>query len=79
MRKRLSEIGDHGVCRVESVDCCAVKDRLVGMGIAEGAELVRLFAAPCGDPAAYSVRGAVVALRRSDAEKITVSVDGAWA
>ena len=75
----LSELPEHAVCRVLRVGNSLIKPRLAGLGITEGAELVKLFSAPCGDPAAYSVRGTVVALRRCDAAKIVVAGARAWA
>ena len=74
----LSRLPAYGVCRVERVEECAATSRLTGLGITRGAVLVRLFEAPCGDPAAYSVRGTTVALRMSDAEKVIVSEAGKW-
>ncbi len=74
----LASLPMYGVCRVTGVDECAVRPRLEGLGITEGAEIVALFSAPSGDPTAYSVRGAVVALRRSDAERIRVRGSAAW-
>ncbi|MBO4562329.1 MAG: ferrous iron transport protein A [Clostridia bacterium] len=74
----LAELPPYGVCRVERIEECGIKARLEGLGIAKGAELVWLFAAPSGDPTAYSVRGTTVALRASDAANVIVSVSGAW-
>lgn len=77
--KPLSELPLYGVCRVESIEDCPIRDRLCGLGFSKGAQLVALFAAPGGDPVAYSVRGTVVALRKSDAEKILVWGSDGWA
>ncbi|MBO4847870.1 MAG: ferrous iron transport protein A [Clostridia bacterium] len=74
----LAELPPYGVCRVERILDCGIRDRLESLGMTRGAELVWLFAAPGGDPAAYSVRGTAVALRRSDAEKVLVTRSGAW-
>ena len=74
----LSGLPPFGVCRVTGVDECPMRERLYGLGITEGAEVVRLFSAPSGDPTAYSVRGAVVALRVGDARHIRVRGCGAW-
>lgn len=46
--------------------------RLEKMGLVTGGEVRCLFRAPSGDPTAYLVRGATVALRRQDAEMIEV-------
>ncbi|HIS03412.1 MAG TPA: ferrous iron transport protein A [Candidatus Pullichristensenella avicola] len=41
--------------------------RLMDLGFTRGAHVRCLFAAPSGEPRAYRIRGAVVALRREDA------------
>ena len=73
----LSELKPYAFARVERIEDGA-PPRLDGLGITPGAELVWLFTAPGGDPTAYSVRGTVVALRRSDAERIIVRGCGDW-
>lgn len=50
------------------------KNRLIDLGLFPGACLEPLFRAVCGDPTAYLIQNSVIALRRSDAEKIEVSV-----
>ncbi len=46
--------------------------RLQELGFAPGGRVEVLFESPWGDPVAYYVRGAVVALRRRDAGTILV-------
>jgi ferrous iron transport protein A len=46
--------------------------RLRELGLVEGAELRCLGRSPLGDPAAYSLYGAVLALRGADSARITV-------
>ncbi len=41
--------------------------RLMDLGLTRGARVRCLFAAPSGEPRAYLIRGAVIALRREDA------------
>lgn len=53
--------GGSGICR-----------RLLDMGLTEGGAVTCLYRSPSGDPTAYLVRGAVIALRREDAAGITV-------
>lgn len=48
------------------------KQRLVDLGIVPGTRITRLFQSPLKDPAAYEIRGAVIALRREDSEEILV-------
>ena len=47
--------------------------RLMELGFVPGAPITALQAAPWGDPVAYGVCGAVIALRREDAERITIT------
>ena len=42
------------------------------LGLTHGARVRCLFAAPGGDPRAYRIRGAVIALRSEDAELVCV-------
>lgn len=46
--------------------------RLRDMGLVRGTPVRRLFESPFGDPAAFLVRGAVVALRRTDSRRVRV-------
>lgn len=46
--------------------------RLLDMGLIPGTRVECLFASPLGDPAAFWVRGAVIALRRADLKTIHI-------
>lgn len=48
--------------------------RLLDLGFVPGAEVTALQAAPWGDPVAYGVCGAVVALRSADARRIDIEI-----
>lgn len=50
-----------------------LRRRLLDLGFTEGASARCLFAAPCGDPQAYWIRGAIIALRREDAAGVSIS------
>lgn len=50
----------------------AMRRRLQELGLLAGAWVECLGKSPLGDPAAYRVRGAVIALRRDDARAVTV-------
>ena len=50
--------------------------RLCELGFIPGNTVCALFRAPSGDPTAYRVCNTVVALRKSDAEKIVLSSSG---
>lgn len=58
--------GESGVvCSLDTDD--DMRRRLWDMGLVEGTTVGCLFRSPSGDPTAYAVRGAVLALRRRDA------------
>lgn len=49
-----------------------MRRRLQDLGLVRGTQVVCLQRAAAGDPTAYQVRGAVIALRRTDAARIEV-------
>ncbi len=49
----------------------AMKRRLEDLGVVEGAQISCLMQSPLGDPRAYWICGAVIALRAKDAEHVT--------
>ena len=52
--------------------------RLLDIGFTEGTRVQCLYAAPSGEPRAYLVRGAVIALRREDAARVRLLDDSLW-
>ncbi len=46
--------------------------RLLELGFVPGGEILAVQESPWGDPVAYAVCGAVIALRRADARRIAV-------
>lgn len=50
--------------------------RLADVGLCEGAAICRRFTAPGGSPVAFGVKGALIALRRADCDRIFVRRDG---
>ncbi len=46
--------------------------RLLDLGVVEGTEIEAEFASASGDPVAYRIRGALIALRRSEAESVRI-------
>lgn len=46
--------------------------RMLDLGIVQGTSIEALQKSPSGDPVAYFIRGAVIALRDEDAQKILV-------
>ena len=71
MNTTLSELnpGDCAiVCRVES----PIADRLTELGLTEGTVVECVHRSPLCDPAAYIIRGAVIAIRGRDCTNIRV-------
>jgi len=50
-----------------------MRSRLMDLGLTSGAVVECLHISSGGDPAAYLISGAVIAIRRTDAEKIIVT------
>lgn len=53
----------------------ASRRRLMDLGILPGTKLTAEMRSPLGDPTAYRIRGAVIALRREQARQIQITVD----
>lgn len=51
----------------------SMKQRLTDLGLIQGTRITCLCQSPWGDPCAYMIRGAVIALRRQDTSRILVS------
>ncbi|MEA4895082.1 MAG: FeoA family protein [Oscillospiraceae bacterium] len=51
----------------------ATRRRMLDLGIIDGTEIEPLYKSPSGNPVAYLIRGAVIALRSDVSEKIIVS------
>ena len=51
----------------------AMRRRLQDIGLIEGTRVQCVLKSPSGDPAAYRIRGAVIALRSTDAARIFVT------
>ena len=49
--------------------------RLMDLGIVSGTQVSVEMVSPLGDPVAYRIRGAVIALRRKQAREIEIRVD----
>ena len=64
-------IGEHATVRALH---CAGRERrrLLELGFVPGAEVQALHRAPFGDPVAYGICGAVIALRRADSAHIII-------
>ena len=51
-----------------------IRRRLSDLGFTVGTTVSCLFRSPLGDPTAYNVKGAVIALRREDADTIVTEI-----
>ncbi|MBQ8961373.1 MAG: ferrous iron transport protein A [Ruminococcus sp.] len=73
----LSELGVGQSCIVAGLTHTgAMRSRLCELGFVRGAQARCLMRSFSGDPSAYLICGAVIALRRQDAEKIAVLRNG---
>jgi len=50
-----------------------IRRRLLDMGLIEGTKVKCVLKSPAGDPKAYLIRGAVIALRNEDTKNIYIS------
>ncbi len=50
----------------------AMRRRLLDLGLLENTVVTCVGRSPCGDPAAYQICGAVIALRRADSRGVLV-------
>lgn len=61
------------ICKVSAhLAAGTLHRRFSDLGIICGTEIQTILQSPCGDPRAYLIRGAVIALRNADASKIAV-------
>ncbi len=51
---------------------CPMRRRFQDLGLIEGTLVRCLYSSPLGDPKAYLIRGAVIALRKSDGDAVAV-------
>lgn len=74
----LNDIAPGERARVVSQSTCgALRRRLLDMGLIDGTEVECVGKSPAGDPRAYLIRGAVIALRAEDGCRIAVERGGA--
>lgn len=50
----------------------AMRRRFLDIGLVEGTSVECVGRSPCGDPAAYRIRGAVIAIRSEDAATVCI-------
>lgn len=74
MNQSLAElkVGQSGtVLNIETTG--TMRRRLLDLGVIEGTTIGCLHKSPSGNPVAYTIRGAVIALRNDDSEKIKIA------
>ena len=76
-RKSLAELQVGQQCRVVGLNTRGgMRRRFLDIGLVEGALVSCIGKSPLGDPRAYLICGATVAVRRADAEGVVVELDG---
>lgn len=69
----LNELPEGRTARVKALENTgSMRRRLQDIGLIEGTDVKCLQKSPSGDPIAYYIRGAVIALRSEDSMKISV-------
>lgn len=62
-----------GTAKVKRIEACgSIRRRMLDLGLIEDTKVESLHKSPSGDPVAYRIRGAVIALRSEEASKILV-------
>ncbi|MDO4547651.1 MAG: FeoA domain-containing protein [Clostridia bacterium] len=73
LSKRLDSLAAGETARVMSVlGDDSMSQRILDLGFTAGATTRCLYASAAGNPKAYYIRGAIIALRNADANKIAV-------
>lgn len=71
----LNELKPGQKCVVEKVDTSSdIKRRLMDLGVVKNAEIECALISPVGDPKAFYIKGALIALRKEDSSKINVRI-----
>lgn len=75
--KRLSELalGERGYV-IGLLTEGSMRRRFLDIGLVEGTEVACLGQSPSGDPRAYRIRGAVIAIRSEDAKTVVTAAGG---
>ncbi len=71
----LSDVKPRQKASVVSLESEGICRRLLDIGLTKGATVECIGKSPCGDPKAFLIRGAVIALRNDDAKKVIVKWD----
>ncbi|MCM1006666.1 MAG: ferrous iron transport protein A [Ruminococcus flavefaciens] len=72
--KKLSSLKEGESCRIKELNIDGkMRSRLMDLGMTYGSEVECLHISSGGDPAAYLICGAVIAIRKKDASEIVVT------
>ena len=63
------KVGERGIIKRVSPNC-ALYRRLLDLGLVPGTKISCVLKSPMGDPAAYFVRGTLIAIRCDDSKNI---------
>lgn len=70
---KLNELQEGQLARIESVHTSgSIRRRLFDLGMIEGTVIECIQKSPYGDPVAFGVRGATIALRSEDSQTICI-------
>lgn len=70
---KLSDLKSGDIAKVSSLlTTGSMRRRMLDIGLVEGTEVECIQKSPMGDPVAYLIRGAVIALRSEDSANILV-------
>ena len=59
--------------RIESLNCQgSLRRRFLDLGMIPGTKIKPILKSPSGDPIAYEIRGAVIALRKEDSDQVSI-------
>lgn len=73
MSEGLNQVRPGERARVQTLETAgSMRRRLLDIGLVEGTEVECVGRSPGGDPAAYLIRGAVIAIRDTDAAGVRV-------
>ena len=68
----LNDIKPGQRAHVKELTACGIRRRLLDIGLVEDTEVECLGQSPLGDPCAYLIRGAVIAIRSEDCRGILI-------
>ena len=74
--RNLSQLHPGQRARVARIDTAgAMRRRLMDLGLTPHTEVMCLGHSPLGDPSAYLIRGAVIAIRTKDSQNIMIETE----